>query len=125
VASWCGCAAVVWDAAKGSCCTCLYLVSCCTYLPEPEDIQVRGMLWPVGVDAFGIGFKEGSCCACLCLVSCCTYMPEPEDTQIRRMLWQLVLRMRCCGLGCGKGSCCTYLPEAEDTQVRGMLMLCV
>jgi 26S proteasome regulatory subunit N1 len=24
--------------------TCLYLVSCCTYLPEPEDTQVMRML---------------------------------------------------------------------------------
>lgn len=22
--------------------TCLYLTSCCSYLPEPEDTQVRG-----------------------------------------------------------------------------------
>ena len=78
--------------------TCLYLTSCCTYLPEPEDTQVNILCVCVGGGgaASNVGKllcpcraplvhmeacrgDEESAHPCLYLTSCCTYLPEPED----------------------------------------------
>jgi len=42
--------------------TCLYLVSCCSYLPEPDDTAVRRVCGPFGggcgFGSVGVGFDD-------------------------------------------------------------------